>query len=784
MIPTKPGLQPCLLAFSVGKAFLIFNLLVMLAFSSNAMANTKQLLILHDSSGPFGYLGKEYAIMLRNLLGHFDANVTILPAKSYTSGTIDQKDATFYIGSTYDEPSFLTAGSQQRLNYDAFIRDAATTTKTVAWINYNLFKIAWEWDPAWGANTFYEKMGYFFHGTKNDNFNRVKYKNVELHKGVISWVNPGSNLTGCFAEGGGAQACASELNAIVITDPTKVQIKATAYSTLNLSAPEEPYISRSGNFWYIGDMPFSYISEEDRYLAFADILHDIVGSGIGQQPLKAIVRFEDVSAGVDPVSLEAVMSYLESESVPFAVAAIPIYKDPQGVQSGGTPTTIKLANSDIANIIRPFYQKGLVSMIAHGYTHQSGNLDNPYNALSGDDFEFYRVTLNSDFSLNYLGGVPGDSRQWAKDRMTNSKQELSSANFEAFAWEAPHYFATEADYLGIKDVYSTHYGRMIYTSNESPAGRFIGQFYPYVIRSDYYGYRQIPENLGNIEPEPFLGYRPLFAADLIRHAEKIKVVRDSVASFFYHPFLGEGYLSEVVQGLKGLGYQFIAPCSLGDSCPTPPEVELCDINSSVLNLTPGNWQQISLPCTPPSDAATVQDVFGDDLNGNYGSDWVVFSYDPSSNAYTNVGLNGTLTPGVGYWITHSNGSTATLDLPSGSTQTAATLSNQCTSSNGCYSLPLISNSNQVLWNMSGHPFSNSIAADRIRVVTNSGPCASGCTLNQAKTENIVENTLWHFGNGSYQSIQDSNPLHPWDGFWIAVLAGSAGLEPTLEIPEN
>jgi uncharacterized protein YdaL len=546
------------------KVLLIFSALFMMAYGGNSLAASKQVLVLHDSSGSYGYLGKEYAIMLRNLLGHFDADITILPAKSYKQGMIDQHDATFYLGSTYDEASYLPSGTQEQINYDAFIHDAATTSRSVAWINYNLFKVAWEWDPAWGTNTFYEKMGYWFYGTKNNNYNRIKYKNIELNKGVISWVNPGANLTGCFAEGGKAYACAPELNAIVVTDPNKVEIKATAYSTLNLGAAEEPYISRSGNFWYIGDMPFSYFSEEDRYLAFADILHDIIGSGITQQPLQAIVRFEDVSAGIDTASLESVMSYLEQEGVPFAVAAIPVYKDPRGVQSEGKPTAIRMANSAVANTILPYYQKGLVSMIAHGYTHQSGNLDNPYNALSGDDFEFYRVTLNSDYSLNFLGGVPGDSREWAKDRMTKARQELDSAQFTAFAWEAPHYFATEADYLGIKDIYSTHYGRMVYTNNEGPTGRYIGQFYPYVIKSDYYGYRQIPENLGNIEPTPFLGYRPLLPADLIRHAKKIGVVRDSVASFFYHPYLGTEYLRDVVQGLKALGYQFIAPCSLGE----------------------------------------------------------------------------------------------------------------------------------------------------------------------------------------------------------------------------
>lgn len=551
--------------------FLVFSLLGSLFWNSTALAAptaaSKQLLILHDASGPYGYLGREYAIMLRNLLGHFEnAHVTILPAKSYTPGMIDAHDATFYIGSTYNEASFIPAGSQERINYETFVRDAATTTKTIAWINFNLWELAWAWDPAWGAGSFREKMGYWYYGLKNNSFNRVKYKNTELYKGVVAWVNPGANLTGCFHEGGTAYGCSPELNAIVVTDPAKAQVKATAYSTLNPGAAEEPYITRSNNFWYIGDIPFSYFSEEDRYLAFADILHDIVGID-HQQPLQAMVRLEDVSPGVDPNSLHAVMSYLETENVPFAIAGIPVFKDPNGVLSGGEPTTIAMPRSEVARTIKPFYRKGLVSMVAHGYTHQFGDLNNPYNGLTGDDFEFYRVTMNEDFSLNFLGGVPGDSRQWAKNRMASAKYELLKSGFTAFAWEAPHYFATEVDYLGIRDIYPTHYGRMVYFNNQGPAGRHIGQFFPYVIQSDYYGYRQIPENMGNIEPEPFLGYRPLFPADLIRHAEKMKVVRDGVASFFYHPYLGTDYLKEVIQGLKGMGYEFIAPCSLGN-CPS------------------------------------------------------------------------------------------------------------------------------------------------------------------------------------------------------------------------
>jgi hypothetical protein len=87
-----------------------------------------------------------------------------------------------------------------------------------------------------------------------------------------------------------------------------------------------------------------------------------------------------------------------------------------------------------------------------------------------------------------------------------------------------------------------------------------------------------------------------------------------------------------------------------------------------LNLASDRWQQISLPCVPPVNARSAQDVFGDDMKGTYGADWAVYSYDAVNNGYEDIGLNGTLKQGVGYWVIHHNGVSAELDFPEGSTQ--------------------------------------------------------------------------------------------------------------------
>src|SRR5206468_6938995 len=61
-------------------------------------------LVLYDAPAGDEYqkLGFSYAIMLRNLLGHFDAAVDLVPVEKYGAGMIEAHAATFYLGASYD----------------------------------------------------------------------------------------------------------------------------------------------------------------------------------------------------------------------------------------------------------------------------------------------------------------------------------------------------------------------------------------------------------------------------------------------------------------------------------------------------------------------------------------------------------------------------------------------------------------------------------------------------------------------------------------------------------
>jgi uncharacterized protein YdaL len=514
-------------------------------------------LILYDTAGAWGYLGGEYALMLQNLLGHFSVAVTSQPVRTYSSGQLNNYAVTFYIGSTYDEASFYMDGSPERLNYDAFIIDAATTTKPVVWINHNLNRMAWSWNPAWDSRGFSGKYGIYFVGLDSSSrYNRVHYKSTELFKGVVPWANPGADLTGCTVEASppGPYACSPELNVVSITDPTLAQAPANAYSTF--SGLQNPYITHAANLWVVGDIPFEYLSEEDRYLAFADLLHDMLGINHLDQH-RALVRLEDVSPNSDTNDLNNMFTVLTHHEARFSVSTIPIYRDPAGYYNGGVPEQLTLSSSDVGQVLQSWQAQGRADISQEGSTHQWDGATNPYTRVSGDDAEFYRVIQNPNGSLTFAGPIPGDSAAWAVTRINSGRTELGNAGLTAFAWLAPHYLASQTDFQAMTSVYRTYYGRVLYFAPGSPAGRFIGQFYPFAIASDTYGFQILPENLGYIEPSPFPGYRPLYPADLVRFASKALVVRDGFASFFYDPNNGPSYLDQTMAGIESLGYTFV-----------------------------------------------------------------------------------------------------------------------------------------------------------------------------------------------------------------------------------
>jgi uncharacterized protein YdaL len=487
--------------------------------------------------------------------------VTAEPVASYVAGQVNNYTATIYIGSTYDEPLPV-----------AFLNDVLATSHPVIWAADNIWQLTGtegsSADTAFMAKYGWDPSQSYFDTT--DNPVTISYK--------------GQTFTRNSATG-------PTVLAPDITDPAAVTVLGTANCTDAGGSPAAcapiaqttgtsfPWAIRSANLTYVGEVPFSYISETDRYVAFSDLLFPALAPAAAPSHL-ALVRLEDVDPTADPAALRQFADYLYSQHVPFSVGVIPEYTDPNGYYDGGTKQTITLAQEPALVSALKYLQSKGGTIIEHGFTHQYTTIANPYDGVTGDDAEFYRAqcsaTQQPPYSFDtpcrstdyivWTGPLPGDSASWAASRATTGRGLFTKAGLsQPTIWETPHYFASAADYAGIDTVYGTRYEREIFPSGLLGGSldytHIFGQFFPYVVH-DAYGEKVIPENLGNYEPVETNNNPPRLPAAIIHNAQVNLAVTQGVASFFFHPTYPLSDLQQIVAGIKGLGYTFVSPTSL------------------------------------------------------------------------------------------------------------------------------------------------------------------------------------------------------------------------------
>lgn len=489
-----------------------------------AAASSTKTLVLFDSTSEYGWLGEDYAINATNLVSHFGA-WTAHPVVSYTAGELANYSAVVYLGSTYDEPIPV-----------AFLDDVLNTTKPVMWMYDNI------WQLTARSADFATKYGMTWKGFDFASVASVAYQGTTLTRdpqnqaGIMDWA---------------------------IYDPTKVTTVATA---TRADGTTFPWAVRSGNLTYIGEIPFAYMTDNDRYIAFSDMLYDLLAPTTVARH-RAAVRIEDVGPDADPTELKAVANYLYSIKVPFTVAVYSHYRDPKGVMNNGIAEDYTLKSRPQVVTALKYMQGHGGTLLMHGDTHQLDALNNPYDGVSADDFEFYTAHIDANNNVIYDGPAAQDSASWASGRVASSNMDWLLAGLKTpTIFEPPHYAASAVDYQTFNTLFSTRYDRGLYfpgllTGGTIDPSKLDGQFFPYSVR-DVYGTAVIPENIGNIEPLPFNNHPARLPADLIANAKANLAVRDGTASFFYHPYLGTDYLKQTVTGIQGLGYTFVAGTDL------------------------------------------------------------------------------------------------------------------------------------------------------------------------------------------------------------------------------
>ncbi len=349
-----------------------------------------------------------------------------------------------------------------------------------------------------------QKLGIQFIESVKDGFVKVKYKNQVLTKDA-----PWTQL-------------------VKVTDPLRCQVMAFTYD--KDQSEEFPYALRSGRrFWLFADLPSSYAVEGGRFLVFADLLHDILEEDHVSQTL-AMVRIEDVHPLSDPQNLKKIANFLYRRKVPFQVAFTPFYVNPE--ENLHTSLSEQPA---LVSALRHMVRKGGV-LVLHGVTHQR------YSETT-TDYEFWDPVNDAP--------VQGQTPTTMQQRVEWGLRECWLNGLYPLLWETPHYAASQDFYSVISQIFSTAMERR-------QAIDRIGtdQYLPYTLSSDRYNQTMVPENLGYVplnNPDPQVILKP---------AAHMKVVRDGVASFFFHPFVDVEVLKTLVRRLQKEGFVFTNPASL------------------------------------------------------------------------------------------------------------------------------------------------------------------------------------------------------------------------------
>jgi hypothetical protein len=289
---------------------------------------------------------------------------------------------------------------------------------------------------------------------------------------------------------------------------------------------------------------------------------------------KALLRLEDVGPGGFYESeeslwkLRVIADFLFSAGVPFHVAMIPRFVNPQ---TGYDKSIADRRDPYVKSFLETmrFLQKRGGSLGMHGYRHQYGQ------AVSGDGFEFASQGCASDCAPDdpVAAFLERDEfeKAYASERMRDGFRAVFLSGLEVDWFETPHYTASQNQrkvlegWTGLffeNDPHSTKWRRVVIHDVDTPL---------------YRGAVYVPTPLFYLD-----GANP--EQDLRRMCKEIKSFAEGeVAGFFFHPYLefpfirregnravydGRSYLKRLVKCFQKQGFTFVPLLSLVSLVPS------------------------------------------------------------------------------------------------------------------------------------------------------------------------------------------------------------------------
>lgn len=222
------------------------------------------------------------------------------------------------------------------------------------------------------------------------------------------------------------------------------------------------------------------------------------------------------------------------------------------------------------------------------------------------------------------------------------------------------------------------------------------------------------------------------------------------------------------------------------------------------SIIAGTWDLIGVPADSRTTPLTVNDVFGDDMNGTHGQDWRIYkrtysSVDNSSN-YLELALTDTLAFGQGYWLGSSLNSEWYVD---GTTAVDYNATNPACQAATCVEIPLTAATKDFDVDAndgSGNYRNNMTGFIGIDKPVEWADCrliidGTAYTPSDANATGLANKQIWLYdpdnsgaNSNGYTTCDDVTPggckLVPFKGFWIQLTGKTKGSSVKLLVPEE
>ncbi|WP_421617485.1 DUF2334 domain-containing protein [Brevibacillus sp. TJ4] len=261
----------------------------------------------------------------------------------------------------------------------------------------------------------------------------------------------------------------------------------------------------------------------------------------------AYIRLEDVHPYSDPDLVKQAGDYLAERNIPFMIALIPVYTNPE------TGKQVHLEDvPELVAVLKELQEKG-ASIILHGYTHQYRSSE------TGEGFEFWDVendipiagepdeqivikrrhefASQADYDA-YREELRQFDHMYTKTRLESGIRELTSLGLYPVAFEPPHYNMSQEGYRTTAEYFPFLVGQV--QMGDNTWMNMLSA--PYISRPSFlHGMTLLPETIGFYDPA---SVAPLH--NMKEGLHDVMFVRDAMIGMFYHPYLGLEHLQEMI----------------------------------------------------------------------------------------------------------------------------------------------------------------------------------------------------------------------------------------------